>query len=587
LATAGVTHDQAQAYQFLKMEFTNSLRVPLQANYTCLRLLICIVVAFSPNLYAHPDSSGDKEARPITANAFTIVSELDRLSVELENLVAERRALAASLENVPETELTEEREQLAQINRTIATLRATFEITALEGLDGEQLDDTDEEYNWRAELIEIVSPVLESLKTVTEKPRRKAELRAENEVLEQRLGVALEARQMLQDRQAISGSENTNKRLDQLADKWDSQISEYEQQRALVTQQLGSIDKNETSLLTSFTRGVQNFFLGRGLTIFLAVLGALVAWGCARFIWWFANRYVISKPVRRRSFWYRLFSYSYFLVTFLFIMVAVFVILYLRDDILLIALMFLLLAAAALSLRRLIPQYMQEARLLLNLGAVREEEEVTYNGLPWIVRSLNLYTILHNPELTGIIRLPMDKIKELVSRPIKDTIWFPTSRDDYIFLPDGTFGQILKQTPDLVEVLVRGGMVTTYPAKDFYAMHVTNLSREETFGVNVTFGFDYAQQAICLDTIPEGIKTAVENALIEAGYEEGIRDIMVDLKEANASSLDFIIFLTVENSLASKYFALQRLVQKTCVELSNNESWSIPFPQLTIHQALT
>ena len=229
---------------------------------------------------------------------------------------------------------------------------------------------------------------------------------------------------------------------------------------------------------------------------------------------------------------------------------------------------------------------MKEARLLLNLGAVREEEVVVYDGLPWIVRSLNLYSTLHNPKLTGIVRLPMDKVKTLVSRPVKENIWFPTSKGDYIFLSDGSFGKIIRQTPDLVEVEVRGGMVMTFRARDFYAQKITNLTRRETFGVSVSFSVDQLQQPFDQDHVSSQIISAIRLALTDAGYGDGVRDIIVDMQPSSASSLACVVYLTVVSKYASNYFSLQRIVQKVSVDVSNSNNWSIPNQKLAVHSGM-
>ena len=232
----------------------------------------------NPTASASPENSADGN----------VVNRLHVLAIELDNLLLERLRLVSSLENVPESEKLPEREQLEQLTRTIETLESTFEITALAGVDTGRVDEPDEEYNWRSELIEIASPVLDSLKTVTEKPRRKAELLAQSEQLKQRYQLALDASDALALRQDESDRPATSKRLALLADKWGTQISEMEQQQVLVSQQLESIENNDTGFLTSFGHTFQAFFLGRGLTIFLAFLGAMVAWGLAKFLWWFA-----------------------------------------------------------------------------------------------------------------------------------------------------------------------------------------------------------------------------------------------------------------------------------------------------------
>jgi hypothetical protein len=229
---------------------------------------------------------------------------------------------------------------------------------------------------------------------------------------------------------------------------------------------------------------------------------------------------------------------------------------------------------------------MAEVRLLLNLGAVREEECVIHAGLPWQVMSINILTVLRNPALEGVIRLPLDVMTTMVSRPVvRDELWFPTQRLDYIILPDRTFAQVMAQTPELIELSVKGGMSMTIPTAEFYAMSVMNLTRHERFGIPVTFGLDYSLQQHSLSSIPDILKSGVIARLAEAEYRIGkdILDVLVELKSAGASSLDFLIYTTVNCQKASDYYALERLILQACVHVANEEQWMIPFPQLTLH----
>jgi hypothetical protein len=56
----------------------------------------------------------------------------------------------------------------------------------------------------------------------------------------------------------------------------------------------------------------------------------------------------------------------------------------------LITLISLFLLGFAWAAKRNIMQFWKEIKLLLNLGAVRENERLIYHGVPWKVISLNL-----------------------------------------------------------------------------------------------------------------------------------------------------------------------------------------------------
>jgi small-conductance mechanosensitive channel len=64
-----------------------------------------------------------------------------------------------------------------------------------------------------------------------------------------------------------------------------------------------------------------------------------------------------------------------------------------------------------------------------------------------------------------------------------------------------------------------------------------------------------------------------------------IKDILVEFKEAGASSLDYQIYIVMNGRAANAYFRAQRMVQQACVETCNREGWVIPFTQITIHSA--
>jgi hypothetical protein len=160
----------------------------------------------------------------------------------------------------------------------------------------------------------------------------------------------------------------------------------------------------------------------------------------------------------------------------------------------------------ALGVWRFLPGYVREARLLLNAGAAREGERVIYNGLPYRIASLNLYSELRNPELEGTVRLPLATLSQLISRPAGEEDWFPCSVGDYLLLPDGSFAQVLQQSVERVQLKVVGSILQ-YSSAEFLQLNARNLTREG-FGIIANFGIDYRHQSIALDQVPERLKRA-------------------------------------------------------------------------------
>ncbi|MDB3936222.1 hypothetical protein N9383_05835, partial [Granulosicoccus sp.] len=305
-----------------------------------------------------------------------------------------------------------------------------------------------------------------------------------------------------------------------------------------------------------------------------------------RACWYLFNNRLVKRTVRRKAMWYRVLAYSYHLFTFIIVVSSAMVALYVRQDVLLIGLAFLIIGAVLISLRHLLPRVLTEVRLLLNLGAVREDELVMHAGLPWQVMSLNILSVLRNPALEGIIRLPLDVMATKVSRPVlRDEIWFPSNRGDFIIMPDQMFGEVNIQTPEMVEISVKGGRSMTFPTAEYFCMSVQNLSRHDTFGIPVTFGLDYSLLTLSHTTIPESLKVGVVSRLNAAGFQTGkdIIDVLSELESAGASSLDFLVYVTIDSSRAADFYALRRIIHQACVAVADERQWTIPFPQLTLH----
>jgi hypothetical protein len=309
-------------------------------------------------------------------------------------------------------------------------------------------------------------------------------------------------------------------------------------------------------------------------------------WMFTRLLLWLVKQSQREKSGNKRlKVHYRLASYAFTLLTTLLIIASVIVVFYVRGDMLLLALSLVALAVTVLGMRNFLPQYIAEAKLMINVGAVREGERMIYDGLPWEVCTINIYSILKNPELDGIKRLPLAALRDMTSRPCSSEAWFPTSKGDFILLADGLLAEVVMQTPEMVYLKAKGGMHRNLPARDFIGMGVLNLSRGESFSVITVFGIDYEHQDIALSKVPKAFHAALKDALKDAGLGEHLKDVLVELKGAGASSLDYLIKINVKSSAAPLYLMLERLLQQTCIQVCSQYGWGIPFPQITVHQA--
>ena len=212
---------------------------------------------------------------------------------------------------------------------------------------------------------------------------------------------------------------------------------------------------------------------------------------------------------------------------------------------------------------------------------MREDERVILDGVPFKVDSLSVFTIFRNPALEGFVRMPLHKMNDHVSRPARKEPWFPSQPGDFVLLASGSLARVIRQTIELVEVAVVDSIMQI-STREFIEQNVRNLTREG-FGIACTFGIDYQHQAISLTTVPELLKANIVERFEQAAMKDDIKDILVELNSAGASSLDYRIYMIIKGTAANAYYRAQRMIQQACVDTCNHEGWVIPFTQITVH----
>lgn len=524
------------------------------------------------------DSAKNAEASPREP-----ADQLSAITQSLQEKREQRKALQQKLAKVTEEDDKNDlQQQINELKTTIKQLDHSFEQIITGGLDLDSFSDTPTQpFDWQEELILAIKPIIDVLKDLTEKPRKIEKLRGDISLLQEQQNLIELALDAMARFQPDAMDQSTKAKFESITQKWLQRQADNAQDIDIARIQLASLEESNKNWWQSLKTGMADFVQGRGLTLAIAIMAALSVWLLMHCLLWLYQKKLIS-PGNRNSIQARLARYAYRIMTGLLAMLAVLATFYLANDFLLLTLAFILLIAVMLSFRHLLPHYINETRLLLDIGPVRIGERITYNGLPMRVRSINVDSLLRNPDLKGIVRLPLSALNDMVSRPDIDEPWFPCRPGEYVMLPDGRFGEVLEQTLELVKLNIKGSLVQ-FPAADFFRLDLLNLSRQG-FVVVVTFGIDYQHQAQCLDEVPTRLREALEHALAQAEFSDKVVSLLVEFKEASANSLDYLIVVNCKGEAASSYFAIGRLIQKTCVEVCNREHWIIPFAQLTVHQ---
>ena len=529
---------------------------------------------------AGPEKNIETSTRP--QNAVENLANIQQ-SLELKRkTVRELRTQVKQQEDL--SEQLDLEQKIDRINKEITSLQLAFEHIALGGLDMATLTDQPEQaIDWRVELEQVSRPLLSTLKEMTAKPRQIDSLRRESARQQDQLNEIEKAIGSIQHFRQQTLPQIVTGPIDQLLIDWEQRREDTQRALEITQFKLTSLQTESTAWYTSVGEAVIEFIRGRGLTLLLAVLISVAVWllskGLLTAYWRWLFRTENDIGITRTP----LIYYSYRLATAIIIVLTILMVFYVRGDVLLLTLALIALAGAALTLRQTLPRYAAEVRLLLGIGPVREKERLVLNGVPFIVESLSVYTVLKNPALEGIVRMPLHDMNSLVSRPTSQEPWFPCQPGEFILLADGSFGKVLRQTIELVEIAIRDSKAQ-FRTSDFLGQNIRNLSREG-FGVACTFGIDYQHQAICLDTVPKRFREAIIARFEQVGLKDDIVDILVEFKEAGASSLDYQIYLIVNGRAANAYFRAQRMVQQACVDACNQEGWVIPFTQITVHAA--
>jgi len=525
-------------------------------------------------------SAPDPRLESARAQLVSIAASIQERRHHLEVL---RKELA---EAQTASEKAELEQQIKELEELIQATRNAFESIATGGLDSSIfLDQPEQPFNWQQDLFYVISPLLDELKRMTETPRLIGRLNSEIAEQESRLILINRALAYIADVKAGVEEEALLQRLLDLERTWQQRGSDAQLELQLLRNRLEGLREEQYTFWSRLHQGLLNFIAGRGVVLVLAFFAAGAVWFLMQALPKVIARREKDQAPEPRKRYSRLMTYGYQALRGLLSLIALLLVLYIFGDWLLMSLALIILFFLAISFKNYLPQFMTEARLLLDMGPVREGERIILDGIPWQVKSLDIdYSTLRNPELQGgELHIPLANLASLISRPLEpDEPLFPTRAGDFVILSDGTFGQVLLQTPEIVEMKVIGA-TRTLSTSSFLDASPRNLSRNG-FGYIVTFGIDYQHQAICLEEVPGIFHAAVTDALKASSEGDSLESVLVDFKEAGASSLDYLIFVNMSGKAAGSYWAVGRIVQQACVRTCNERGWIIPFTQLTVHQ---
>lgn len=526
-----------------------------------------------------------------TLETLTPEQQINDISVEIQRVersLRNQKKLSQQANNDPELK-AEFENTYQQLQKQLKTLNQTLEQLATGKADLDLFVDGKSEkikFNWQTELEEIVKPIFSELKRLTERSRKIEALNEQKKYLNEKQTAANIALENLKKFEPLTNNKLAKESLKSLITKWESRLESIQGELVLIDYQLQQKKEEEKDKKHSLLETLHELFTGRGLNFILALSAFIITFVVLKLSVNFLSRRISKKKDKKeRRFYGRLINLFSQVFIFIFALLAWTATLLVMGDRVLLGLTLVLIAFVIFALRNSLPGYVDEIKTLLNLGSAREGERVIYNGIPWRLTEINFYSKLNNPYLSGgYMRLPLRVVTELISRPsAKNEGWFPSRNGDYVILGDGIYGKVNMQTPDMVELTLYDNSAYNVPTPDYLSASPRNLSNG--FGFAVTFGLDYEIQSIITTEVIDTMQASIKKKLKTSKFGTWMESCNVDFEDAGASSLDLALIVLFKGEAASCYLKIERFIKKAAVDVCNEQGWSIPFSQLTVHMA--
>lgn len=554
-----------------------------------------IVIFFAFLLLKAPQNAAAQEnaSIPIAIKTLSLVDQQTTQSETLINLIQYKTTLekqiAETKKELKKTTHQMDKEvlsaKLRDLKAQLKNVRENF-VKVATGLDLAVFDETAQRhFVWKEEIETLVRPLLQELKEMTKRPRQIERLKTKVAYFEGRLPRAEEAVKNINALIEASKSPVLKWELGLLKTDFEKRLTNIDNQLDVARFELKELTKEKRSFYESTKKVMAVFFKSRGKNILIAILTFFGVFFFFRFVDRIFKKIHPAFKSKERPFYIRLIEIILFIFTVITATTASLFSLYISGDWFLLSIAIIFLLGAIWTAREGFTRYYEQVKLILNLGSVRENERVTYNGVAWQVERLALFAKLRNPALSpSRIRLPIGELEEVISRPVgKNEPWFPCMIDDWVILSDGVRGKVISQSPDMVELIQRGGAYVTYRTSDFLGLNPKNLSRN--FRIKSVFGIDYAHQADCTSTILKQAKEFIVAKLEEDGYTKHVLNLNVEFESAAASSLNLVIIADFHRDIAELYGRLNRALQRYSVDACTHFGWNIPFDQLVVHKA--
>ncbi|MGB3224342.1 MAG: hypothetical protein WBB23_16195 [Desulforhopalus sp.] len=530
-------------------------------------------------------SAGAQDLDNITVSAqsgsLDMLRSIVNLKHNLQQRISEKKQAIA--DSTSETEKNNLAVELDRLDKMLASANRDFERIATGvdiGLFGEKKE---EQFNWKDEVVSLIKPGITELKRMTQKARQKTSLKDELAFYQELKPVAGQANENLMDLISRTEDKTIKQNLEKLVPEWRGVENQISSKLEITQMQLAELEAEGQSLIETSQASIKNFFKTRGLFLFIALASCIGIILLIRLAYLFLVKYIPGYMSQYRPFHLRALDLLFRVITLFSALFVVILVFYVFEDWVLLSLAIIFLMGLGWAAKHTLPRFWQQSRLMLNIGAVREGERVVYHGVPWLVKRINMFSLLENPDMGQTLRVPIETLMDLTSRPFqRHEPWFPCRKNDWVILSDGTRGGVTSLSHEMVELVMRGGAKKVYQTADFLGLSPLNLS--VNFRLKIVFGISYNLQAVATNEVLEILDAYVRKKLTAEDYENSLLNLRVEFSAAGSSSLDLVVIADFEGKMAPLYNRITRAIQRWCTDVCTENDWEIPFPQLTVHK---
>lgn len=505
---------------------------------------------------------------------------------DAETLSAEKQSMSdelSSLRDVTKSNAEERAARVAEVNDELSKLNRQIGAVATGVSDQEYGIASDTKFDLNEEAQALVEPFIAMMRDATENARQIERLRRDLNEAKRRRSLANRALATLKPMREIAEDEDLIETLDQRRALWEGRENAESDLAGALKQQLDDRLSDRGASQTAAGEAASSFVKDRGISLLLGIGAFAIVFGVMRLMHRIARWLRVRRRIKR-NFYTRLSNLIFTAFTPILAITAMLTIFNMRNDWLLLGIFAIMLVALLWIGIRMIPEMIDQVTLLLNLGAVQEDERVIFDDTPYLVKRLDFYTDLENPALEGAeFTLPIKDLIGLHSRPSgPDEPWFPSLRGDWVRLSDETFGQIISQSPDMVEIEIPGSSRVTYTHDDYLAEKPDNLS--DGFRSEIVFGLSYRHQDIATGKAMEMLKDHIREGLLALVPEQHLLDVGCEMLEAGDNAIIYEVEADLTGAVAPLMEDVERELTRLCVDACNKFGWEIPFPQLVVHK---